>query len=87
MPQKARDGFGKEAGADATKAAPSASTSENPPLNLSVPASATTSAPAAQYPEAAIKTLTDMGCSRQEAINALEMTDGNVELAVGILFS
>ncbi|KAF8952170.1 DNA damage-inducible protein 1 [Haplosporangium bisporale] len=38
------------------------------------------------YPPADIKTLTDLGASQAEAINALQAAEGNVELAANILF-
>ncbi|KAL7335784.1 DNA damage-inducible protein 1 [Mucor circinelloides] len=38
------------------------------------------------YPEKDIKLLTDMGVSRQEALNALEMAGGNPEVAASLLF-
>jgi NACalpha-BTF3-like transcription factor len=40
-----------------------------------------------KIPESSIKTLTDMGVDRNEAIHALEMTDGDIELALGIIYS
>ncbi|CAO3597842.1 unnamed protein product [Absidia cylindrospora] len=39
-----------------------------------------------QYPEEHIATLTNLGMSRQEALNALEMTGGNLDLAASLLF-
>lgn len=39
----------------------------------------------ASFPEEAINTLVQLGASRQQAINALEATDGNVEYAAGLL--
>jgi hypothetical protein len=83
LPQKARDGFGKEAAAEKSPT-PTVPSSTAPSTSISPPIPAHSSS---KYPESAIKTLSDMGCSREEAINALEMTNGNVELAVGILFS
>lgn len=43
-------------------------------------------APGAKFPEAHIAKLLEMGFSREEALHALEMADGNVEVAAGILF-
>ncbi|KAI8340192.1 hypothetical protein BC941DRAFT_242001 [Chlamydoabsidia padenii] len=40
----------------------------------------------AQYPEEYITTLTNLGMSRQEALNALEMSGGNIDLAASLLF-
>ncbi|KAI8096831.1 uncharacterized protein BX664DRAFT_67302 [Halteromyces radiatus] len=39
-----------------------------------------------KYSEEHIKTLTNLGMSRQEAINALEMSGGNIDLAASLLF-
>jgi DNA damage-inducible protein 1 len=38
------------------------------------------------FPESDIDKLLALGCDRQEAVNALEMTGGNVEYAAGLLF-
>ncbi|KAL9544672.1 hypothetical protein MBANPS3_007495 [Mucor bainieri] len=46
----------------------------------------TASTPSSAYPEKDIKLLTDMGVSRQEALNALEMAGGNPEVAASFLF-
>lgn len=43
-------------------------------------------ASSSNYPEKDIKVLTDMGVSREEAINALEMAGGNPDLAASLLF-
>lgn len=50
-------------------------------------ATAPSSSATIKYPETAIKVLVDMGVSREEALNALEATGGNVELAVTIIFN
>ncbi|KAF9305471.1 DNA damage-inducible protein 1 [Mortierella antarctica] len=76
----------------------SSSASANPPV-APIPAPAPVSAPVAvaapsqpapaaspSYPPADIKTLTDLGASPAEAINALQAAEGNVELAANILF-
>lgn len=39
-----------------------------------------------KFSEKDIKLLTDMGVSRQEAIQALEMAEGNPDLAASLLF-
>ncbi|GAA5801142.1 hypothetical protein HPULCUR_006584 [Helicostylum pulchrum] len=38
------------------------------------------------YPEKDVKILTDMGVSREEALHALEMAEGNPDLAASLLF-
>ena len=43
-------------------------------------------ASASQFPESDIAQLVAMGFSREEAIHGLELANGNVELAAGILF-
>jgi len=49
--------------------------------------STTRSAPAAsQYPEKSVNDLISLGFSREESIQALEATGGNVEMAAGLLF-
>ena len=44
------------------------------------------SAPGAKFPESHVVKLLEMGFSREEALHALEMAEGNVEVAAGILF-
>lgn len=43
-------------------------------------------APAHPFPAAHVKTLQDLGFSSQQAVAALNMTNGNVEYAAGLLF-
>ncbi|KAG8631118.1 hypothetical protein KVT40_000258 [Elsinoe batatas] len=60
-----------------------------PPNAQQTPAAATGSAPVAAsspFPKEAIDALVSMGMSRQEAINALQATDGNVDAAASFLF-
>jgi NACalpha-BTF3-like transcription factor len=40
-----------------------------------------------KYKEEDIKKIMDFGFTREESINALEIANGNVEVAVGILFN
>ncbi|ORX49769.1 hypothetical protein DM01DRAFT_1100342 [Hesseltinella vesiculosa] len=63
--------------------------------NAEVPASSSASQPPApaattqqpsRFPEQHIQTLTNLGMSRQEAIQALEMSNGNLDLAASLLF-
>ncbi|KAI9317291.1 hypothetical protein BX666DRAFT_1944259 [Dichotomocladium elegans] len=41
---------------------------------------------ASRYPEEHIALLTNLGVSRQEAINALDIASGNPDLAASLLF-
>ena len=67
----------------ATAAGPSASTSSSSgPGGTQQPRS--TTGPAS-FPKEDIDQLTSMGFSRQEAVHALEMAGGNVEMAAGLL--
>lgn len=43
--------------------------------------------PQRTFPESDINTLVGLGWNRQQAINALEATDGNVEFAASLLFN
>ncbi|KAF9318810.1 DNA damage-inducible protein 1 [Podila horticola] len=83
--------------AETSSSSSSSSVPANPPM-APTPAPAPVSAPVAvapsrpapaaspSYPPADIKTLTDLGASPAEAINALQAAEGNVELAANILF-
>lgn len=67
----------------ATAAGPSASTSSSSgPDGTQQPRSATGPA---SFPKEDVDQLTSMGFSRQEAVHALEMAGGNVEMAAGFL--
>ncbi|KAF9377240.1 DNA damage-inducible protein 1 [Podila verticillata] len=80
-----------------TSSSSSSSALSNPPV-VPAPAPVPAAAPMAtvassrptpatpSYPPADIKTLTDLGASQAEAINALQAAEGNVELAANILF-
>ncbi|KAG0089616.1 DNA damage-inducible protein 1 [Podila epicladia] len=86
------------AAAETSSSLSSSSAPANPPvapISAPAPVSAPVAvaapsrpAPAASpsYPPADIKTLTDLGASAAEAINALQAAEGNVELAANILF-
>lgn len=50
------------------------------------PTPSTAAVPPSKFPEASVAKLLEMGFSRDEALHALEMADGNVEVAAGILF-
>lgn len=60
-----------------------------PPAPVRPPAqevSAPRSTPAASFPEPDIQKLIDLGFSRQQAIRALQATDGNLDFAASLLF-
>ncbi|CAO3642316.1 unnamed protein product [Cunninghamella blakesleeana] len=50
------------------------------------PTTTTTSSSSSKYPEEHINTLVNLGMSREEALNALEMSGGNLDLAASLLF-
>ncbi|CAO3637799.1 unnamed protein product [Cunninghamella echinulata] len=60
-----------------TEAAPTSSISSTP---VTVPSTAS------KYPEEHINTLVNLGMTREEALNALEMSGGNLDLAASLLF-
>jgi DNA damage-inducible protein 1 len=67
---------------DPTAAKPAGNTAST---NAAAPAPAP-AASASRYPDATISQLMTLGFSREEAINALDATGGNVEYAAGLLF-
>jgi DNA damage-inducible protein 1 len=88
--QYAKDGEAKKgetASSSSTAAAvpkPASAATSSAPLAAS---SSTAPPPVpAKYSEASIKTLTDLGVSRTEAIGALDMCGGNVDMAASMLF-
>jgi DNA damage-inducible protein 1 len=57
------------------------------PVPAVVPTPVPTPAPVQnKYPDPVIKSLTDLGVSREEAIAALDACDGNADLAANVLF-
>lgn len=73
---------GAGAGAPGPSSAPQA-----PAAPAQTPAPAAASAPAQpSFPNEAIEQLMQLGCSREQAINALQATGGNVEYAAGLIF-
>lgn len=82
------------AGSSSTEPGPSSTASaqgqfipsSGPPMQVSNPPQGSSSSPA-EYPRADIEQLMSLtGVSEQIAVNALQMADGNVEVAAGILF-
>lgn len=73
---------------DAESGAPGpSSTPQAPAAPAQAPAPAGARAPAQpSFPREAIEQLMQLGCSREQAINALQATGGNVEYAAGLLF-
>ena len=78
LPQKAKE-FGQNPEEKATDDPTTTATaaSSGAPSSKSVPL----------FPESAVNTLTAMGVSRAEAIQALDAANGNIDLAVGLLFA
>jgi len=68
----------------AESAAPAPSAAAAGPRAAAAPASGAT-APSS-FPESVIETLTDLGFSRAESIQALTQCNGNADLAAGLLF-
>lgn len=67
--------------------APGPSTTAQPTVPAPSPAPAASRAPAQpSFPIEAIEQLMQLGCSREQAIHALQATGGNVEYAAGLLF-
>lgn len=73
---------------DAEPGAPGPSSAPQAPVaSAQAPAPAGARAPAQpSFPHEAIEQLMQLGCSREQAINALQATGGNVEYAAGLLF-
>jgi DNA damage-inducible protein 1 len=78
--QADRVGTGKQ------RSGPQPPTSGAGPSSSSTPAPAAPAQPASQYDEQMIGQLVSLGFSRLEAIQALDATGGNVEMAAGLLF-
>ena len=76
---------GDTASSSTSGAKPAAQTTAPAPVASSSSASAPPPVPA-KYSEENIKTLTDLGVSRTEAIGALDMCGGNVDMAASMLF-
>jgi DNA damage-inducible protein 1 len=74
------------AGAGKQRSSPQPAASGAGPSSSSHPAPAQSAQPASQYSEQMIGQLVSLGFSRLEAIQALDATGGNVELAAGLLF-
>ncbi|KAJ2907397.1 putative dna damage-inducible protein 1 protein [Zalerion maritima] len=66
----------------ATASAPTPTTSRGAPSQPPQPQAA---ASAPSFPESDIKTLTDLGFTREQAMSALQATDGNLDYAAGLL--
>lgn len=79
-----RSGTISQPDADAGGAGPS-TVPQAPAVPAQTPAAA---GPPAQpsFPNEAVEQLMQLGCSREQAINALQATGGNVEYAAGLLF-
>lgn len=68
-----------------THAAPSAAAPAATPSSAAAPAPAQSSGPAT-FPQEDINKLVALGVSQEAAVNALRATDGDVEIAAGLLF-
>ena len=76
-------GASSAGGSQATATRPSASA--KPPLGSGTTQQAHSTPGPASFPKEDIEQLTNMGFTKQEAIHALEMAGGNVEMAAGLL--
>ncbi|KAL1918987.1 uncharacterized protein VTP21DRAFT_2368 [Calcarisporiella thermophila] len=70
---------------ESTTTSSSATSSSLP--NLPTQAQGAASLTTSRYPEESIRKLMEFGVSREEAINALDVTGGNVDMAADLLFS
>jgi DNA damage-inducible protein 1 len=89
--QSVKDGESKKtetAASSSSAAVPKPPASSVPTPSLAASSSTATAPPPVppKYSEANIKTLTDLGVSRTEAIGALDMCGGNVDMAASMLF-
>lgn len=66
--------------------APGPSSSPQAPAAPAQAPAATRAPVQPQFPNEAIEQLMQLGCSREQAINALQATGGNVEYAAGLIF-
>ncbi|CCH58656.1 hypothetical protein TBLA_0A08670 [Henningerozyma blattae CBS 6284] len=77
--------------AQVTATTPAQATSITPAQATAITPAQTTSTtpvqPKEKYPEATIKQLMDLGFSKMEVVHALDMTNGNAEMAASLLFS
>lgn len=87
--QYAKDGEGAKKSEAPCSSTPGAKPAAQTTAPAPVASSSSTTAPppvSAKYSEENIKTLTDLGVSRTEAIGALDMCGGNVDMAASMLF-
>ena len=77
-------GGGGSGGASVSASGAGSSSSTSGGMATRAIANANTTTPA--YPQSAIDQLVSLGFSRDEAVSALNATDGNVDYAAGLLF-